>query len=359
MDFLKDFFEQLYKHKDNLSQYVDSLYAGTQYTNNELNEILGKLKEEGLIDCSFASNKAYTVSLTFDGKHYYDDQPRIVQLIDEMDDVEHNFHQAGDGSYFSYEEIHDVQKFQDWLQEVKLELQGIYDRTHDQFIWETIRTCEKPMNGTSDRKVFRELSAKLKAIRKNISKYYPENVDSQIDEKTENVPLNNVKNPLIFISHSSKNKEQVEMLVKLLRELNLQQQNIFCSSVPGYGIPVGMNIFDFLRSRFLNYNLHIIFVHSKEYYESPICLNEMGAAWALKSNATSILLPGFDYSEMKGVVDSRDIAIKLDSDRTDVQDRLNQMRRAIESEFGFNPIEDITWERARDKFIDEINASMP
>ena len=34
-------------------------------------------------------------------------------------------------------------EFQNWLQEIKLELQGIYDRTHDTFVWETINLCGK------------------------------------------------------------------------------------------------------------------------------------------------------------------------------------------------------------------------
>ena len=55
---------------------------------------------------------------------------------------------------------------------------------------------------------------------------------------------------------------------KIIQDLN--RRDIFCSSIPGYGIPNGANIFDFLRERFLNYDLHIIFVHSPEYYESPV-----------------------------------------------------------------------------------------
>ena len=82
------------------------------------------------------------------------------------------------------------------------------------------------------------------------------------------------KKPLIFISHSSKNKDQVAKIADLLRSINLSpRRDIFCSSLPGYGIPNGANIFDFLRERFLNYDLHIIFVHSPEYYESPVSLN--------------------------------------------------------------------------------------
>ena len=53
---------------------------------------------------------------------------------------------------------------------------------------------------------------------------------------------------------------------------------------------------------------------SDNYYKSPACLNEMGAAWVLKKEYRSILLPGFDYKEIEGAINPRKIGIKLDDD---------------------------------------------
>ena len=54
-----------------------------------------------------------------------------------------------------------------------MELQGIYDRTHDTFVWETINLCGKRLDGFTEQKYyFIELVGKLQAIRKNIDKYY-------------------------------------------------------------------------------------------------------------------------------------------------------------------------------------------
>ena len=283
----------------------------------------------------------------------------LIKLIESTQDIEKLFHIAGGGSIPEFEKINDVQEFQDWLQEVKFELRDIYDRTHDHFVWETLNTCDKNMNGTTDRRVFNELSGKLRAIKKNIEKYYqgmPDTLNESISEE-KMVQTQNQK-PLIFISHSSKNKEQVQLLADLLRAINLQpQQDIFCSSLPGYDIPLSSEdrIFDFLRSKFLEYKIHVIFIHSHEYYASPVCLNEMGAAWALKSTQTSLLLPGFSFGDMKGVINGERIAIKLDNDITEVKDKLNQVRRILEDEFSLTPVSDTIWEQARDKFIEEIN----
>ena len=283
----------------------------------------------------------------------------LIGLIDSRKEIEKKFHSFDGGMGTSFEQISDVPEFQNWLQEIKLELQGIYDRTHDTFVWETINLCGKRLDGFTEKKYFIELAGKLQAIRKNIDKYYPEEkVVSELPQSQGGVFCMK-KKPLIFISHSSKNKDQVAKIADLLRSINLSpRRDIFCSSLPGYGIPNEANIFDFLRERFLNYDLHIIFVHSPEYYESAVSLNEMGAAWVLRANATSLLLPSFDFSGMKGVIGSDCIAIKLDADRSEVKDRLNQLRRELESEFDISDNEDIIWEEARDKFIREINSDV-
>ena len=258
----------------------------------------------------------------------------LIKLIDSRKEIEKMFHPFDGGKGTSFERISDVPEFQNWLQEIKLELQGIYDRTHDTFVWETINLCGKRLDGFTEKKYFIELVGKLQAIRKNIDKYYPDEEKESGLSHSQGGASSMKKKPLIFISHSSKNKDQVAKIADLLRSINLSpRRDIFCSSLPGYGIPNGANIFDFLRERFLNYDLHIIFVHSPEYYESPVSLNEMGAAWVLRANATSLLLPGFDFSGMKGVIGSDCIAIKLDGDRSEVKDRLNQLRRELESEF--------------------------
>lgn len=137
--------------------------------------------------------------------------------------------------------------------------------------------------------------------------------------------------------------------------MGLDQTQVFCSLLPGYGIPINTNIFDYLREQFLSFDLHILFVHSKRYYQSTVSLNEMGAAWVLKSEYTSILLPGFTFAEMNGVVNSDTIVIKLDNDVLEVKDKLNQLYTGIVDEFGLKKKADIIWEQKRDRFIKEVS----
>ena len=66
------------------------------------------------------------------------------------------------------------------------------------------------------------------------------------------------KTPKIFISHSSKDLDYVIQIVTLLENMGLDQTQVFCSSLPGYGIQIGEDIFDTLRTQFSEHNLHVI-----------------------------------------------------------------------------------------------------
>ncbi len=278
----------------------------------------------------------------------------LITLIDSVDEIEKLFHNSGGNGVPEIQVIYDVQAFQDWFQEVKLELRDIHDRTNDHFIWETLNVFNKDMNGWKDKHFFAEIKGKLKAIRKNIDKYYPDETREQERLLDKELKQMAEKKPRIFISHSSKDVGYVAKIVNLLDGMGLDQTQVFCSSLPGYDIPIDTTIFDYLRKQFLEFNLHVIFVHSDNYYQSPVSLNEMGAAWALRSVVTSILLPGFGFEKMTGVVNNQAIAIKLDGAELELKDKLNQLYGKIVEEFSLTKKADIIWEQKRDAFIKEI-----
>ena len=83
-------------------------------------------------------------------------------------------------------------------------------------------------------------------------------------------------------------------------------------------------------------------------------MNEMGAAWILQNKYTTILLPGFEFKEIKGAINPRKIGLKLDGDLTEVKEKLGQLKDALAQEFGLASIPDVRWERKRDTFISTI-----
>ena len=94
---------------------------------------------------------------------------------------------------------------------------------------------------------------------------------------------------------------------------------------------------------------------SKNYYESPACLNEMGAAWVLKSEYTSILLPRFEYKEIKGAVNPNKIGMKLDDEEELLKKRLGELKNLMSKEFAIN-VPDMRWEKKRNDFIEMMKS---
>lgn len=245
--------------------------------------------------------------------------------------------------------MHDRPEFSPWKQEVQFELQDIYDRTNDGFIWNILTILKQYFNGWKDQKSFNELSGNLVAIRKNIDKYYPAKIMTISRNKEKNTMSQ--KSPKIFISHSSQDKEYVTCLVDFLEDIGLTQEQLFCSSVPGYGIPLDEDIYDYLKHQFQEHDLHVILVLSNNYYQSVACLNEMGAAWVLQTKYTIVLLPGFEFKEIQGAINPRQIGLKLDGDLTEVKEKLGQLKEVLSQEFGLAQIPNVRWERKRDSFI--------
>lgn len=174
------------------------------------------------------------------------------------------------------------------------------------------------------------------------------------------VNINRSAKPVkIFISHSHQDLAFVQPLVELFEHIGLNSDTMFCSSVPGYYVPLDYNIFDYMKEQFYNYDLRVIFVLSENYYNSPACLNEMGAAWVLQHRYTSVRLPGLDVKNCKGVLDQMRISIVLDSNTMELKGRLNELRDTLMKELGlpWSISKQNTWERYRDRFIDQISST--
>lgn len=165
---------------------------------------------------------------------------------------------------------------------------------------------------------------------------------------------NDKKTPLVFISHSSKDEPFVVALVNLLEDMGFNKNNLFCSSVREYGIPLGGDIFGTIRELFHKHDLYVIFVHSPRFYGSAVSLNEMGAAWVLKTNFCSFLTKDMSYDKMKGVVNNANISIKVDV--KDAPALLNELHKQLTTIFSLPQMEISKWERKRDQFLSIVKA---
>ena len=163
--------------------------------------------------------------------------------------------------------------------------------------------------------------------------------------------------PKIFISHKSEDKSFVDALVDLLRlYVGSEPNKIFCSSVPNYKIDLGKEIYGQIATQFADNDVFTIIIHSPRYYQSSICLNEMGAAWILDTDCCSFLTSDCDINKLNGVIDKRYISIKVNNE--DAEDRMNDFLYEVMDFFELPKPEFKAfsqWEKDRDKFLRIVN----
>lgn len=152
----------------------------------------------------------------------------------------------------------------------------------------------------------------------------------------------------IFISHAHADKEYVKELVDLIKGIGFT--NILCSSYPGHGVPQDSNIYDYLKNK-LQGNVWVIFLLSRNYYLSAACLNEMGASWVLNKCYTTILIPTFEYREIKGAIDAGRVTFKLNE-----KTGLNDFKRNLAEKLKLDPPNDNVWENMRDQVIQNVSS---
>lgn len=116
----------------------------------------------------------------------------------------------------------------------------------------------------------------------------------------------------IFISHSSKDSEYIDSFVNniLCLGCGYPPDDIIYTSRQSTGVRPGENIPNYIKKNLGEVSL-VLFMISENYKKSEVCLNEMGAAWALERKTVPLLIPGNDFKSI-GWLASMDKALRLD-----------------------------------------------
>jgi len=156
----------------------------------------------------------------------------------------------------------------------------------------------------------------------------------------------------IFISHAAKDKELVEEFVDLLQiGIDVHPDDIFCSSLPGMGIPTGTDFISYIKSKVQNPDL-VLLVVTPEFLKSQFCNNEVGASWALSLPIRPLLVPPLEFDDVRGVLAGTQIA-KLND-----KEKLSDLRDEITEILGLKPLKTSHWERKRDRFLVRLGEMM-
>lgn len=160
------------------------------------------------------------------------------------------------------------------------------------------------------------------------------------------------RKPLVFISHCEEDKAYSDKLIALFQRTGLPNDLIFSYSSPGHGIPMGGEIYKELKERLSPSNrVFVLYLLTENFYASPDCLNEMGAAWITSQKQLGILIPPFEYKDVRGAIGKSTIHMNINRDAN-----LNELRDEIETFCGVSLVSGNPWETMRNQFIADIES---
>jgi len=156
---------------------------------------------------------------------------------------------------------------------------------------------------------------------------------------------------LVFISHSSKDILYIQPFkdIILKEALGLRDENIICTSFESTGVEPGENIPEYIRDNIDSANVFLSMV-SPNYKMSEVCLNEVGAAWALGKFLIQVVLPGEgeDYKNL-GWLLNLDKATRINNG-----DMLDSLAEKICKELGMSMPTPKHWNPSRERFLHAI-----
>lgn len=113
--------------------------------------------------------------------------------------------------------------------------------------------------------------------------------------------VSNSKRIDIFISHAFADKLLVSEFVDLLNTgIGVSPDRIRCTSLNGLKPPFGSDFIELLRAEIMQAKA-VIFLLSPNFYQSKICLCELGAAWAFRSDIVPLLVPPLSHDDISDV----------------------------------------------------------
>ena len=165
----------------------------------------------------------------------------------------------------------------------------------------------------------------------------------------ETSTTNNDNCPEVFISHSSKDKMFVKAFIDdfLKKGLSLNDNEIACTSFEATGVTPGENIPSYIKQNIKGAKICICMV-SKNYKSSEVCMNEVGAAWALDKPPIQIVLPNTDFSELGWLLNT-DKAAKIDD-----EDSLDNLMETICAKVGIPIVSPKHWNPCKRDLLESL-----
>ena len=161
--------------------------------------------------------------------------------------------------------------------------------------------------------------------------------------------FNNSGRKRVFISHSSKDKSIISEFVDeiLLNGIGLNYSDIYCTSIEGLGIHNGNDMRNHIQAHISRCD-YAFLILSENYKKSEICLNEMGAVWALNKTVKIFTIPPILYESLGWLMEVKQVhSIANNGGLNELYDEMTELYSIQKNT--------TQWDRHKKKFIQYVD----
>ena len=162
----------------------------------------------------------------------------------------------------------------------------------------------------------------------------------------------------IFISHKSECRLFGELIVRCFELVGVDpKENIIFTSVPELGVPFNRDIYDYLKDCFRD-DLYVIFIFSRSFYNSNICISETGAAWATNKKYCNVVVD-IGFGDIDKPINGNQIGVRLNPITEESKFQLTALINDVLGSMEFAPIPDsVQIRNAVERAILEFKSSL-
>jgi hypothetical protein len=151
----------------------------------------------------------------------------------------------------------------------------------------------------------------------------------------------------IFVTHASADVTLLKEFVALLKEIGVPSKDIFCTSLPGHGVPAGNDFKSYIATQFHESDT-VIAIVSASYYASAFSMCELGAVWIRADKRFfPFLVPPVDFKNLRAVLAGvQCLQIEKAADLSELRDHLNEKLT--------HGCGTPAWEESRERFLAKL-----
>lgn len=175
------------------------------------------------------------------------------------------------------------------------------------------------------------------AIKEKFSPAEQKNFQDELFQFGRAINLTN-ETKRIFISHKTECAVFGKFLVRCFELIGMNvQESIIFTSMSELGVPYDQDIYDYLKDCFRD-DLYVIFLFSRSFYNSNVCIAETGAAWATNKKYSNVVID-MGFGGIDKPINNSQIGVSLaDLDAEDLQFKLRCLIKNSLEATGFTPV---------------------